>query len=215
MSTMQPTEAHRKLWTALYNLAHREIFEDYAESSDGPATQLIADFEARAVQAAINAELAAERERVRVLREHGVESLMIARSWQMVWGVALKLCAAVYSCAVLTTATLVPTVADPVLIVKSPTRVVEKLPIVPVVELRVAIVPWVRIAEPWLMLAVLAVSVCTVPLVILAAVDVVVPAVSVGIVPSVIVAVLDVRLGIVPVVIVALVLIVRLPVAVP
>jgi hypothetical protein len=86
MSTMQPTEAHRKLWTALYNLAHREIFEDYAESSDGPATQLIADFEARAVQAAINAELAAERERVRVLREHGVESLMIARSWQMVWG---------------------------------------------------------------------------------------------------------------------------------
>jgi len=48
----QPTEAHRKLWTALYNLAHREIFEDYAESSEGPATQLIADSEARAVEVA-------------------------------------------------------------------------------------------------------------------------------------------------------------------
>ena len=45
----QPTEAHRKLWTALYNLAHREIFEDYAAASEGAATQLIADFEARAV----------------------------------------------------------------------------------------------------------------------------------------------------------------------
>ena len=32
------------------------------------------------------AELAAERERVRVLRSHGVEALMVARSWQMVWG---------------------------------------------------------------------------------------------------------------------------------
>jgi hypothetical protein len=97
MST-QPTEAHRKLWTALYNLAHREIFEDYAESSDGPATQLIADSEARAVEAAtvqlrseLNyakasetlyhdegtaalAALAAEREKVRVLRE-ALESL--------------------------------------------------------------------------------------------------------------------------------------------
>jgi hypothetical protein len=31
-------------------------------------------------------ELTAERERVRVLREHGVEALMVARSWQMVWG---------------------------------------------------------------------------------------------------------------------------------
>jgi hypothetical protein len=49
MST-QPTEAHRKLWTALFNLAHREIFEDFAESSEGPATQLIADSEARAVE---------------------------------------------------------------------------------------------------------------------------------------------------------------------
>jgi len=31
-------------------------------------------------------ELTAERERVRVLSEHGVEALMLARSWQMVWG---------------------------------------------------------------------------------------------------------------------------------
>jgi hypothetical protein len=31
-------------------------------------------------------ELAAERERVRLLREHGIEALMVARSWQMVWG---------------------------------------------------------------------------------------------------------------------------------
>jgi hypothetical protein len=95
MSRPQPTEAHRKLWTALYNLAHREIFEDYAESSEGPATQLIADSEARAVERAnlasyeqfpcrMTAEtyigygqerdqlavlLTAEREKVRVLRE--------------------------------------------------------------------------------------------------------------------------------------------------
>jgi len=88
MST-QPTEAHRKLWTALYNLAHREIFEDFEESSEGPATQLIADSEARAVAqlrselnyakasetlyhdegTAAIAALTAERERVRVLRE--------------------------------------------------------------------------------------------------------------------------------------------------
>jgi len=63
----QPTEAHRKLWTALYNLAHREIFEDYAESSDGPATQLIADSEARAVEEAtkqLRSELASERARL-------------------------------------------------------------------------------------------------------------------------------------------------------
>jgi hypothetical protein len=106
----QPTEAHRKLWTSLYNLAHREIFEDYAESSEGPATQLIADSEARAVEAAtvqlrseLNyakasetlyhdegtaaiAALTVERERVRVLTEHSVGALMVARSWQMVWG---------------------------------------------------------------------------------------------------------------------------------
>jgi hypothetical protein len=31
-------------------------------------------------------ELTAEREKVRVLREHGIEALMVARSWQMVWG---------------------------------------------------------------------------------------------------------------------------------
>jgi chromosome segregation ATPase len=82
MSTQpQVTEAHRRLWTALYNLAHREIFEDYAESSDGPATQLIADSEARAVEAMqkhadIETERAthyrdqwqAERAKVRVLR---------------------------------------------------------------------------------------------------------------------------------------------------
>ena len=30
--------------------------------------------------------MSAERERVRVLRSHGVEALMVARSWQMVWG---------------------------------------------------------------------------------------------------------------------------------
>jgi len=46
------TEAHRKLWSDLYKWAHREIFEDYAESSEGPATQLIADSEARAVERA-------------------------------------------------------------------------------------------------------------------------------------------------------------------
>jgi hypothetical protein len=81
MSTTQPTEAHRKLWSDLYNLAHREIFEDYAESSDGPATQLIADSEARSVERALaikpeviaypelEMRLTAERERVRVLRE--------------------------------------------------------------------------------------------------------------------------------------------------
>lgn len=51
MST-QPTEAHRKLWSDLYKLAHREIFEDYAAASEGPATQLIADSEARAVEKA-------------------------------------------------------------------------------------------------------------------------------------------------------------------
>ena len=36
--------------------------------------------------ATLERELTAERERVRVLREHGVEALMVARSWQMVWG---------------------------------------------------------------------------------------------------------------------------------
>jgi Holliday junction resolvase len=36
--------------------------------------------------ATLERELAAEREKVRVLREHGVEALMVARSWQLVWG---------------------------------------------------------------------------------------------------------------------------------
>jgi len=62
MSTpTQPTEAHRKLWTALYNLAHAEIFDD--ESSDDKATQLIADSEARAVAARTAERDKAEAER--------------------------------------------------------------------------------------------------------------------------------------------------------
>ena len=99
--------------------------------------------------------------------------------------VAAKLCARLYCWAVLRTATLVPTVADPVLIVTSPVRVVVKLPIVPVVLLSVAIVPSVLLIAPenvpvellirplyvpTLIVAVLAVRVWTVPLVILAAV---------------------------------------------
>lgn len=44
----QVTEAHKALWNKLYNLAHDEIFD--VASSDGPATQLIADSEARAVE---------------------------------------------------------------------------------------------------------------------------------------------------------------------
>jgi hypothetical protein len=77
MST-QPTEAHRKLWTALYNLAHREIFEDYDELSEGPATQLLADSEARAVEA--------ERAKVRVLRE--ALAALLGDEWRMScdWG---------------------------------------------------------------------------------------------------------------------------------
>lgn len=46
MST--PTEAHEKLYNEIFKLVGRELFEDYAESSTGPATQLIADSEARA-----------------------------------------------------------------------------------------------------------------------------------------------------------------------
>jgi hypothetical protein len=42
----QVTEAQKALWTKLYNLAHDEIFD--VASSDGPATQLIADSEAAA-----------------------------------------------------------------------------------------------------------------------------------------------------------------------
>jgi hypothetical protein len=88
--TTQPTEAHRKLWTALYNLAHREIFEDYAESSDGPATQLIADSEALAVERALTAELTrlrAEVERWKTVaaqmseeREHNANEAALSRA---------------------------------------------------------------------------------------------------------------------------------------
>ena len=75
----------------------------------------------------------------------------------MVNAVAAKLCVLLYSCAVLTTATLVPTVADPVLIVTSPSNVVVKFPIVPELEL---IDPIDRPAKvPPVMLAVLEVSV--------------------------------------------------------
>ena len=144
--------------------------------------------------------------------------------------VALKLWAAVYSCAVLTTATRVPTVADPVLMVRSPTSVVERFVIVPVVELSVPIVPAVLLIAPEkvpvelfskplkvppVIVAVLEVSVWIVPLVMLAAVEVVVPAVRVGMVPMVMLAVLEVRFGIVPVVIDAFVETSRVPVDVP
>jgi len=47
------TEEHRALWTKLYNLAHDEIFD--VASSDGPAHQLIADSEAKAVASAVAA----------------------------------------------------------------------------------------------------------------------------------------------------------------
>ena len=50
MSAAQVTEAHKALWAQLYNLAHREIFEDFDESSNGPVTQLIADSEAQAAE---------------------------------------------------------------------------------------------------------------------------------------------------------------------
>jgi hypothetical protein len=91
----QPTEAHRKL-------AAEIIFEAeslYPKAMIPIAAQLIADSEARAVESAqkhadIETERAthyrdqwqAERERVRLLSEHGIEALMVARSWQMVWG---------------------------------------------------------------------------------------------------------------------------------
>ena len=91
----------------------------------------------------------------------------------------------------------------------------DKFEIVPVVELRVVTVPWLKIAEPEDILAVLDVRVWIVPLVMLAAVEVVVPAVRVGMVPIVMLAVLEVRFGIVPVVIDALVETRRVPVDVP
>jgi len=46
-----------------------------------PGDVVYADF-ARALER----DLTAERERVRLLSEHGIEALMVARSWQMVWG---------------------------------------------------------------------------------------------------------------------------------
>jgi hypothetical protein len=59
MNTPTPiTSAHAALWTKIFNLAHDEIFD--VASSDGPATQLIADSEARAV-----ATLTAERDQLR------------------------------------------------------------------------------------------------------------------------------------------------------
>ena len=59
MNTPTPiTQQHRALWTTLYNLAHDEIFD--VASSDGPAHQLIADSEARAVAA-----LTIERDQLR------------------------------------------------------------------------------------------------------------------------------------------------------
>ena len=89
MSTQpQPTEAQ-------YALACRI----WCCKNSGDGAQLIADSEARAVESAqkhadIETERAthyrdqwqAERERVRLLSEHGIEALMVARSWQMVWG---------------------------------------------------------------------------------------------------------------------------------
>ena len=54
------TDAHKRLWTTLYNFAHDEIFD--VASSDGPAHKLIADSEARAVAART-----AERDQLRAL----------------------------------------------------------------------------------------------------------------------------------------------------
>jgi len=103
--------------------------------------------------------------------------------------------------------------------VKSPARVVDRFPIVPVVLLSVVTVPDVKI--PVVPVVVPAVSVginavVIVPFVIVAAVDVVVPAVRVGIVPVVIVAAVDVVVPNVPVGIRAVVIVpdVKMP-AVP
>ena len=140
-------------------------------------------------------------------RFQGTVPLVIASA------VAAKLCARLYCCAVLTTATLVPTVADPVLIVRSPVRVVVKFAIVPVVLLNVAIVPAVDVNAPPNVPPV-ALSVPIVPDVAITDVEFVVPEDRFVIVPSVDVVVPAVRFGmvpfvIVPFVIVALVLIVR------
>jgi len=104
----QPTEAHRKLAYEIYALAIDSAHKGTAFRQ--PCAQLIADSEARAVEAETallrqlyasekqakvergdmlcecQDALTAERERVKALREHGVEALMVARSWQMVWG---------------------------------------------------------------------------------------------------------------------------------
>jgi len=102
----------------------------------------------------------------------------------------------------------VPIVPVPCVIVKSPARVVERLPIVPVVELNVPIVPEVAITDVEL-------NVPIVPEVAITDVEFVVPEDRLVIVPSVEVVVPAVRFGIVPVVIVPVVLIVRFAETVP
>jgi len=110
-------------------------------------------------------------------------------------------------------APLVASVAVPLLIVKSPARVVDRFPIVPVVLFSVAIVPVVLLSVAIVPVVLLSVAIVPVvlaklvivPLVIVAAVEVVVPAVRLGIAPVVIV----------PVVIVALAETNLVPVAVP
>jgi hypothetical protein len=110
-------------------------------------------------------------------------------------------------------------VADPVLIVRSPVRVVVKFPIVPVVLLNVAIVPAVDVKAPPNVPPV-ALSVPIVPDVAITDVELVVPEDRLVIVPSVEIVVPAVKFGIVPFVIVpfvisALVLIDLFPVTVP
>jgi hypothetical protein len=113
----------------------------------------------------------------------------------------------------------VPRVPVPWLIVKSPTSVVERLAIVPVVLLRVAIVPAVEVSAPPkvppVMLAVVEFSVPIVPDVAITDVEFVVPEDRFVIVPRVEVVVPAVRFGIVPVVIVPVVLIVLFAETVP
>jgi hypothetical protein len=113
----------------------------------------------------------------------------------------------------------VPRVPVPRLIVKSPTSVVERFAIVPVVLLRVAIVPAVEVSAPPkvppVMLAVVEFSVPIVPDVAITDVEFVVPEDRFVIVPRVEVVVPAVRFGIVPVVIVPVVLIVLFADTVP
>jgi hypothetical protein len=61
--------------TACYDIACGEVQRLRAE------VEAITDTSVKLLDA-----LTAERERVSVLMEHGVEALMVARSWQMVWG---------------------------------------------------------------------------------------------------------------------------------